>query len=239
MSTAPEEPAGAEVQPEHRPSVHAAVAAVIDGMPAVGKDGRFDEGAVRYAFRSIEGVKAALKPHLAGHGVHYAPHRLLDLVDDDVAVGDRGKRWQRVRVRVRWRVYGPAGDHFDAETRGEGIDSSDKATNKAMTGAEKQLLLAVFAIADGSDDPDRDRAELDDQPATWPAKVIKGGMVTEIAAQVTAGDIDRATALAALAWDTFGLANTAELGVADARERIDAAVELALQETTSEPESTP
>ena len=53
-------------------------------------------------------------------------------------------------------------------------------------------------------------------------------MVTEIARQVTEGDIDRAVDLAALAWKSG--ADVDELPVPEAVERIDAAVEIARQE---------
>ena len=55
-------------------------------------------------------------------------------------------------------------------------------------------------------------------------------MVHEIAAQVTAGDLDRAKELAAFAWDTFALGDLVELPEPEAREKIDAAIELAKQE---------
>ena len=214
----------------HPPSVHWQIAAVIGSMPGIGKDSEIEQGPQRYKYRGIEAIKAELKPLLAAHRVHYVLHRIVEITDDTVPVGDKGKQWQRTRLRARWRVYGPGGDHVSVETRGEGVDSSDKAANKAVTGAEKQMLLTTFCVADG-DDPDHSRPEITAELAVWPAKTIKGGMVTEIAQQVTDGDLTRATELAALAWDTFGLAEVTELPEAEAREKIDGALELARQES--------
>ena len=214
---------------EERLTVHGAIARVIGAMPGIGKDQTMGGPSGGYQYRGIEAIKVELKPLLATHRVHYALHRIIEITDDTVPVGDKGKVWQRTRLRARWRVYGPDGDHVTVETRGEGVDSSDKAANKAITGAEKQMLLTTFCVADG-DDPDHARPELGDTPAVWPAKTIKGGMVHEIAAQVTAGDLDRARELASFAWDTFALGDLVELPVDEAREKIDAALDLARQE---------
>lgn len=165
MSSAPDaRSAGAELE-SNSLSVHQAIAAVINAMPAVGKDGEMLDGP-RYRYRTIEAIKAGLKPLLGRHGVHYAPHHLVSVVDDTVPVGSRGAVWQRTRLVVLWRVFGPAGGYIEVQTRGEGVDSSDKGSNKAMTAAEKQMLLTVFAIADGTDDPDHDRPEIDAGPET-------------------------------------------------------------------------
>jgi ERF superfamily len=218
-------------QLEERLTVHGAISRVIGAMPGIGKDQTMGGPGGGYQYRGIEAIKVEIKPLLAAHRVHYALHRIVEITDDTVPVGDKGKVWQRTRLRARWRIYGPDGDYVTVETRGEGVDSSDKAANKAVTGAEKQMLLTTFCVADG-DDPDHARPEILEhlELAVWPAKTIKGGMVHEIAAQVTAGDLDRARELAALAWDTFALGDVVELPVDEAREKIDAAVELAKQE---------
>ncbi len=159
--------------PSTAPSVHEAIAAMIGAMPAIAKDQRMADGPARYQYRGIEQIKAALKPLLAGHGIHYSA-AAYEAVDDSEYQVRSGSVWQRTRITVRWRIYGPAGDHFDHVTRGEGSDSGDKATNKAMTAAEKYLLMQVFAIADaGADDPDADDPDeqVHQPPAEDPAVV--------------------------------------------------------------------
>ena len=96
---------------------------------------------------------------MAAAGVHYAPHKIERADYTEYAVKS-GAIWQRARLRVRFRFYGPLGDHFDAVVIGEGADSSDKSSNKAMTAAEKYALIQVFCISDaGADDPDAHRPE--------------------------------------------------------------------------------
>lgn len=137
------------------PSVHEAIAGVIRDLPAVGKDSEVTQGA-RYKYRGIEAIKAALKPLLAQHGVHYAPTTITEIVDSTYQT-KQGDTWQRIRMIVGYTVYGPAGDSIPAVGRGEGADNSDKACNKAMTVAEKQMLVQVFCIADADGDPDASR----------------------------------------------------------------------------------
>lgn len=216
-------------------SVHEAVARVIGELPAIGKDSTGD--GISYRYRGIEAIKAALKPLLAEHRVHYVLSAIEDLQCDTVPVGDRGKLWQRTRFTAHWLVYGPSGDHLHVMTLGVGVDSSDKAENKAVTTAEKQMLLTTFCVAD-SEDPDSQRAEIEQTTAAapWSAKALKGSMVMEIGARVTGGDVDRATELAALAWDTFNLGGIAEFPAADAVDKLEGAIELAQQEMAEQPD---
>lgn len=144
-------------------TVHEAITAVILELPAVGKDNQVDGKSGGYKYRGIEAIKAALKPLLAKHGVHYAPTAITQVDDSTYQVGS-GSTWQRVRLLVTYRVYGPDGSFIEAVGRGESADNSDKACNKAMTVAEKQVLGQVFCIADADGDPDQTRAEEQSAP---------------------------------------------------------------------------
>lgn len=238
MSSAPgDDPAGAELEDKQNtvpvlPTVSAVIALVIAALPSIGKSGSM-VGPVTYQYRTIEDIKAALKAALALYGLVYLPHKIVTVDTDQVPVGSKGTLWWRTRVLIRWRLVGPSGDHLEAESYGIGFDAGDKSGLKAAVSAEKSFLLSTFCIADAAPDPDHTRPELDgDEPApTWPAKAVKVGMLREIANRVTDGNVERAKELAALAWETFGLAEVTELEVDEAREKIDAAVELARQET--------
>lgn len=59
-------------------------------------------------------------------------------------------------IRVKFSVIdGDSGEVLEFFMFGEGQDKSDKATYKAMTGAEKYALLKLFMIPTG-DDPEKD-----------------------------------------------------------------------------------
>lgn len=153
--------------------VHQAIAAVIHDLPAIGKDSKITEGPQKYSYRGIEQIKAELKPLLATHGVHYAPTAIVQ-VDDSTYQTRNGAEWQRVRLIVTYRIWGPDGSYIDAVGRGEGADNSDKACNKAMTVAEKQMLVQVFCVADGASDPDHTRADEQSARVERPAVQVAG-----------------------------------------------------------------
>jgi hypothetical protein len=76
--------------------------------------------------------------------------------------------------------------YIDIQTTGEGADSGDKSSNKAMTGGYKYALRQVFCIETG-DDPDKYPSE--ERVTPKPAPVLKGGMVEkgeELAGSYTA-----------------------------------------------------
>lgn len=141
------------------PTVTQAIAAVMQEMPAVGKDDRAPQG---YTYRGIEAITRVLQPLCAKHGVVIVPStELLNLVPSP----SMKEGWQDLHVAVTWRIYGPAGDHLEATTYGVGRDNSDKGANKAHTQALKYLLLSLFLVADKADDADSIATPEPDQPA--------------------------------------------------------------------------
>lgn len=163
---APERPEPVE-EPEAPPPVSAvqAVARVIAGMSAVGKDQVNTQQNFKY--RGIDDVLAALKPELGKHGVVIVPH-VEERITEQRATRGGGILFV-VHLRVRWRIYGPAGDYLEAVTWGEGTDSGDKATNKAQTGAFKYMLFEVFAVAGPQGESDADGTHPGDatDPKAW------------------------------------------------------------------------
>ncbi|MFG7946332.1 ERF family protein [Streptomyces cacaoi] len=146
-TTAPTEPAPAAEQ--SIPTVHQAIALAMRDTSPVGKD-QINQGQ-RYRFRGIDDVMSAVAGPFRAHGVFIVPE-----VADRTAE-QRGKMLN-VTVTVRYRLYGPAGDHVEAVVVGEASDTADKATNKAMSAAFKYLLFQVLMIpvdARSIDDGDR------------------------------------------------------------------------------------
>lgn len=218
-------------------TVHQAIAAVIGALPGIGKDQEMREGPQRYTYRSIEQVKDALKPLLAAHGVHYAPHRLR-AVEDSTYVTRSGATWQRVRLTVRYRVWGPDGSWFSVEVRGEGTDSGDKATLKALTVAEKAMLIQVFCVADSTEDPDHHRGQ---EEALWPPARVKIEAVHAIEREYRL-DPEMAREVARDAWAAaVGGVEPGDMASSDAIALVAKVVALAAVEITDpeEPEDVP
>lgn len=130
--------------------VQEAIKNVIADLPAIGKDSYNEQQG--FAFRGIDAVVTALKPLLAKHGVILVP----DVTERIYAQRPtrNGGVMHEVNLHITYRIYGPEGDCIMASGWGEGTDSGDKATNKAMTAAYKYVLFQLFAIADAAADGD-------------------------------------------------------------------------------------
>ena len=128
------------------PNVAVAIAGAAAEISAVPKD-KTSQGAGSFSFRSIDGVMNALHGPLSKHGVSIIPE-----VVDYVCEGASGSRRLHT-IKVRYRIYGPAGDHVDAVVIGQGIDSQDKGYGMAMSYAFKTMASQVFTLP--TDDPAR------------------------------------------------------------------------------------
>ena len=136
--------------------IHEALAAVMVDVKAVGKHDRNNQQG--FSFRGIEGTLNAVGPILRKHGVIVAPE-VLNVERGDVLVGQKQTRMGHVLVTVRYRWYGPEGDHIDSVTIGEAMDSGDKAASKAMSVAFRTAMLQTLALPTDEPDPDQDTYE--------------------------------------------------------------------------------
>ena len=74
----------------------------------------------------------------------------------------KGGAMQCVTLSVEYRFFHADGSSISCTVMGEGRDTSDKATNKAMAVAHKYALLQTFCIPTediGQDDPDAETPE--------------------------------------------------------------------------------
>jgi hypothetical protein len=129
--------------PPALPNVHQAISDAMRRMRAVGKWGQNKQDG--YAFKRIDDFMTASHAALSEAGVHIVP-RVLTRITDESHSTSRGNVMRWVDLEVRFRFYGPQGDHVDVVTWGEGRDASDKATNKALTAAMKYALMYALMV---------------------------------------------------------------------------------------------
>jgi len=98
----------------------------------------------RYNFRSIDQVYASLHDLLAKHNVFTVPE-ILSSESEERPSKSGGLLITRI-LRIKYKFYAQDGSSFEAIVQGEGMDSGDKATNKAMSSAHKYLFLQVLSI---------------------------------------------------------------------------------------------
>lgn len=126
--------------------IHDLMGLVLKDLPAIGKDSKAPAVMGGYAFRGIDGVLNALNPILSKYGVFYVPYAIEERIDS-VRKTAKGNDLFVTCLKVKYRFYGPTGDYVECEVWGEGSDSGDKATQKALTGAQKYMLFQVFCIS--------------------------------------------------------------------------------------------
>lgn len=128
-------------------TIHERMVAILDRLPAIGKDQRNEQQ--KFMYRGFDDVMAALNPLLAKNGVFVVPE-VLERETAQRATRSGGVMFE-VNLHVRYTFYGEAGDSVTASAWGEGTDSGDKSTNKAMTMAFKNVLNQSFAISTRED----------------------------------------------------------------------------------------
>lgn len=155
--------AGATGVAPQRPSVFEAFAAMLRDVGAVGKLGVGPRDQGGYAYRKLDDIYDALHPAWAAHGLFPVP-RVVSRTTSTRSTKS-GATMQYVELEVEYTVYGPAGDSFVAgPVWGEGLDTSDKATNKAMQQAAKYLLIQMTLLATNEPDADGLAPEFGDGP---------------------------------------------------------------------------
>ncbi len=127
-------------------SVHVLLGEVLAELPAIGKGSKAPAAMGGYAFRGIEDVLNALNPILSEKGLFVVPHDVVFLGEENHPTSG-GKAQYNVRLIVKYRWYGPLGDFVESAACGEGSDSGDKATQKALTSAFKYMLFETLCIS--------------------------------------------------------------------------------------------
>lgn len=128
-----------------QPKIYAALAAVQAEVLPVSKGRKNEQQG--YPFRGIEDVVAMIHPLLAKHGVLMLP-TVVEQQRHEYTTAN-AKVMNVAVLTVRFDFVAEDGSSLAIVTVGEGADSMDKATNKAMTAAQKYALTLAFSIPFG------------------------------------------------------------------------------------------
>ena len=179
-------------------SVYAKIAAVQAELSKVGisKSRKNQTPGQNYNFRGIDEVYNTLAPLMAEHGLCILP-RIVEHSLSERGKTAKGNTIYSAVVSAEFDfVSADDGSIHVVRTMGEAMDSSDKATNKAMSAAYKYAALMTFAIpTEGDNDADAHTHEIAQPPvkaegpqpisdADW-AKIV---MLVK-AAKVPAGEV--------------------------------------------------
>ena len=137
--------------------IYSAISAVMADIGAVGKN---DYNQIqKFKFRGIDAVMNALYPALVKNHVFVVPEILEQTREERTS--KQGANLIYSICKIKYTFYADDGSNISAITIGEGMDSGDKATNKAMAIALKYAFFQVFCIpTEEMTDPDADYHEV-------------------------------------------------------------------------------
>lgn len=136
--------AGAE-QPitKKPPNIHQAIIGMMRELKSIDKTQK-NSGSGGYMFRGIDDVYNFVHPHLCKWGVYLSS----EILDESHVKGQTstGKAMNVCILRMRYKLTAEDGTFATTEVSGEGSDSNDKSTAKALSMAYKYAFFQLLCI---------------------------------------------------------------------------------------------
>ncbi len=147
-------------------NIYEKMSAITSELSAVAKNLTVGEGRSSYKAVGEADVLAAVKPLEVKYKVYSYPvsRKVIDtnIMTTTSTYNGNTKETQKLFMRIetvyRFVNIEKPEEYIDITTYGDGVDSQDKATGKAMTYADKYALLKAYKIITG-DDPDQNKSE--------------------------------------------------------------------------------
>lgn len=149
---------------EATPKIYAAMCNAMADITAVSKDQVNQQQ--RFRYRGIDDAMNAIFPVLQRHRLFLVPE-VLEQHREERQTKAGGNLIYSI-LKVRYTMFTDDGSSVSATVIGEGMDSADKSSNKAIAAAMKYAIFQLFCIPTedmAHDDPDRETP-----PESVPAK---------------------------------------------------------------------
>lgn len=142
------------------PKIHGAIIEIMRAVGPIAKSQRNTQQSFDY--RGIDMVYNAVHPHFAEHGVYSTS----EVVKAEHREGEKNnKTFLHAILHMRFTFWAADGSHVSTEVVGEGQDySGDKASNKAMSIADKYAILQLLKIPTAAVDPDGNLPQHENPP---------------------------------------------------------------------------
>lgn len=132
-------------------NIYQSITKILEEVPAIGKGKTNSQQNFKY--RGIDDVMNVFQPILAKHKVFIVP-QVLEQKREERTTSKGGNLIYSI-CKIKYTFYAEDGSNVEAIVIGEGMDSGDKATNKAMAIAMKYAMFQVFCIpTEEMKDPD-------------------------------------------------------------------------------------
>lgn len=138
-------------------TIYQTINEVMAEVGAIGKTSKNTQQG--FMFRGIDSVMNALYPAFTKHHLFIVPEILEQTREERTT--KNGSALIYSICKVKYTFYAEDGSSVEAVVIGEGMDSGDKATNKAMSIAFKYACFQVFCIpTEEMVDPDQECHEV-------------------------------------------------------------------------------
>jgi len=138
-------------------NIYESISAVMAEVGAVGKNSKNNQQ--NFMYRGVDAVMNALSPALTKCKVFVVPEVLEQTREERTTA--KGALLIYSICKIKFTFYAEDGTSISATVIGEGMDSGDKATNKAMSIAFKYACFQVFCIpTEEMADPDAECHEV-------------------------------------------------------------------------------
>lgn len=150
-------------------NIYEAISATMADIGAIGKTTKNTQQGFMY--RGVDAVMNALQPAMLQNHIFVVPKVLEQTREERTST--RGGTLIYSILRIEFTFYAEDGSSISATVIGEGMDSGDKASNKAMSVAFKYACFQVFCIpTEEMKDPDAECHEVKPKPMTPKAQDV-------------------------------------------------------------------
>ncbi len=123
-------------------NIYQAIHGVMTDVGAIGKDKKNQQQGFMY--RGVDDVMNALQPAFVHNNIFVVPEVLEQTREERTTA--KGAQLLYSIIKVKFTFYADDGTNVSATVVGEGMDSADKSSNKAMSVAFKYACFQVFCI---------------------------------------------------------------------------------------------
>ena len=135
------------------PMIYGKIADCMRQLGAIGKDSYNQQQ--KFMYRGVDAVMNALNPVLTANHVFCVPE-VLEQHREERQTKNGGNLIYSI-LKMCYTLYAEDGSSVSATVIGEGMDSADKSSNKAMSVAYKYAMFQIFSIpTEEMADPDAD-----------------------------------------------------------------------------------
>lgn len=158
--------------------IYGLIGQAMQKIGAIGKNTKNQQQGFMY--RGIDAVMNALSPVMSDLGLFICPEVLEQTREE--RVNKNGTNLIYSILKIKYTMYAPDGSNVSCVVIGEGMDTGDKASNKAMSVGMKYAAFQLFMIpTEEMIDPDAECHEVKPKANPKPVKQDAPANVTQAA----------------------------------------------------------